>query len=487
MMVDLAPFKDLIVSHCGLVFENERNVTLEKGIRTRIGKTASASGEDYLTLLRRDPNEFTHLVDLLTVNETYFFREPAHLEILSRKIVPAIIEGERRCDPVRILSAGCSTGEEAYSVAIALMEAGCGEQSRVTGVDIDTTAIARARSGIFGKASFRGFPDHLASRYFTKEPGGLLKIGDDVRRRVEFRRMNLMEESYPEDFGLFDVIFYRNVSIYFPADIQRHIFRRLAALLREGGALFVSSTETLFHNVGVLSLVELDGTFLYRKLPEIVFEERRAPLPPQRPFSSRPLRPTPRPIQSSGPAPALSATPSRSPAHRLFDEALDLARKKRFDASISVIDRLLKDEPGFVKAKTLKGSILVNLNRTAEARTTCLSALEDDPLCMEACLLLGMGARLDGDEEEASRRFREAAYIDPSCWLAHFHQAEISFLRGEKERARRGYEMVTKILEKGDVREHGLTWFPLAFHTDQFITLCRHKMDLLDGSARSKG
>lgn len=145
----------------------------------------------------------------------------------------------------------------------------------VIGADIDNDAVRKAEKGIYSTLSFRGLSEDLRERYFEPLPGNMYRIKDCIRDLVEFRKLNLLGDDYPSELSGTDVIFYRNVSIYFESDTQRHIFTKLAGLLNDNGYLFVSSTETLSHNIGVLSLVEIDGVFLYEKHVEICLDERR--------------------------------------------------------------------------------------------------------------------------------------------------------------------------------------------------------------------
>jgi len=136
-------------------------------------------------------------------------------------------------------------------------------------------------------------------------------------------------------------------------------------------------------------------------------------------------------------------------------------------------------DAGFVKAHTLKGSIMMSAHRLAEAKNACELALSNDPLCLEAKLILGLAAFHEEDSEAALKRFREAIYLDTCCWLAHFYLAEIMYLLGEKKRARGAYETAARILESGSIGEHGRDFFPLAVNAQAFMAICRHKLALL--------
>lgn len=493
--MNLAPFKELLLRTCGHCFENEREQALSAALCCRMAARSIEDHTAYLTLLSRDSDELLRLTELLTVNETYFFREPDHLNLMVDTLIPELVAA-RNGRPVKILSAGCSTGEEPYSVAILLRERFGAESERmfaITGVDIDSTVIETARQGVYGRSSFRGMDESLLERYFQPAAQGRFQISDTVRKQVGFEVVNLLGVSYPYRMQLPDIILYRNVSIYFPGQIQREIFANLAELLALGGCLLVGASETIHHDVGILSLVKQDSLFFYRKFPALVFEERRTASRHSSTsargaggggHAAASKRPETRHVRRSGERPG--SPPVQSPAPRdagaCFDEALALAHRQEHDKALALLDVIIARDNTFEKAYSLKGSLLLSISRFDEAGSVCEALLERNPFCLEAYLMHGMIARQNGDDEDALRRFREAIYLDPACWLAHFYTAELLYMQQEGKRARGSYEAALKILEKGTPREHGMAFFPLSFNAEQFIVICRHKLSLLAAS-----
>ena len=497
--MNLTPFKNLIRERCGLFFEDVRTASLSEGLRNRMEQRGMGSYPKYLDCLMYDQDEFQCLVNLLTVNETYFFREPVHLQLFTDRVIPELLATKKPGNRIRIISAGCSTGEEPYSLVIAVMEKyGAAENAfcTVLGADIDGDAVCKAEKGVYNTLSFRGLGDDLRERYFEPLPGNLHRIKDCIRERVEFRKLNLLSDDYPSKFSGADVIFYRNVSIYFEPDAQKHIFTKLAGLLNDNGYLFVSSTETLSHNIGVLSLVEIDGIFLYQKHIEICLDERRRQRAPKEnteagfslPGRSSPVvreRPERQaPLRVSGTTERKEVLTSvltrsndrRTDSHSLFNDVLSLAKEKRYGEALEKTESLIGQEPTFVKAYSLKAGILINMQRLEEAEAVCLKGIDRDLWYLEGYLLLGLISRIRNDEEGALKRFKETLYIQSSCWLAHFYLADIHASRGEVEKACREYEIVIKLLTKGDVADHGLTFFPLSFPAENMAHLCRHNL-----------
>ncbi|MGD0281887.1 MAG: CheR family methyltransferase, partial [Dissulfurispiraceae bacterium] len=343
--------------------------------------------------------------------------------------------------------------------------------------------------GVYGSHSFRGFPDDLMAKYFERTGNAGYKIRDAVRSSVEFIELNCLSESYPSGLQDSDIIFYRNVSIYFEPETRKNIFSKLAGLLSENGYLLVSSTETLSHDIGVLSLMELDGLFLYRKHIEAGVGNRRKVCLPDRTDMRREGRAarkhTGLPVVSS--QKDRPAGERRKDNHLLFDQALGHARDRKYIDALRCLNEMIELEPAFVRAYTLKGSVLINMRLLDDAEGICLRSIEMDQWCLEGYLLLGLIAKMKGDEESAFRRFKEALYIRSSCWLAHFYLAEIYSCRGEPATACREYEIVVKLLVKGDLQDHGLEFFPLAFSADQIAHLCSHNLARLKNLAAGPG
>ncbi|HOP40944.1 MAG TPA: CheR family methyltransferase [Geobacteraceae bacterium] len=505
--MDLAPFRSVLEKNCGLVFENEKAALLEAGIHARMNARKIHSPFRYLSLIRAEREEFGRLVDLLTINETYFYRDPIHFALLAGRLVPELRATKGPSAKIRILSAGCSTGEEAYSIVIALAErldSDVLDGISVIGVDIDATAITAAGEGVFGKRSFRDFPHDLQKRYFEQCADGNFRIRQWLRNLVEFYPFNLLSDDYPPELREIDVIFYRNVSIYFSHEVRRKIFGRLAGILNPGGHLFVSPSETFFYNRGLLSLTVKDGAFLYRNLPTEVCRETRDPSRNYRypltgkPNSSKQSAPErfrlPESPANHGKVQGASGEDGRRlrrdfrasvPGDKPAPAALDAIRRRaeagNYEESLRNLEMLITDFPVSLDAHCMKGFILLNLSRFEEARESYCTVLEIDRFCLDAAFSLGMIARLQRNDDDALRRFREAVYIRPSCWPAHFFLAETHLERVETDHARREYEVILKILDKGDFPNHGLGCLPLAFSARQLETLCHRKLDLVKG------
>lgn len=481
-------FKTIIQKRTGLVFEGQFSEKLETAIRERMAQTGVLSPPAYRDLLCGNPDEFTTLLDLITVNETYFFREPLHLEVFAGRLVPNLMKENKK--QLRFLSAGCSTGEEIYSMVMALMERygpDIGHLFTFTGFDIDASAVQKAKQGIYQPHSFRNMDPLLQAAYFDKTSPHTWKLKNVVMEKVKFQAFNLLSDPYPDHLRGTDIIFYRNVSIYFAPDTQKQIFKNLAAILNKGGYLVLSSTETLPHDIKLLSLIEREGMFLFVKealteppgsgrksetdsgMTKRSGRRRKKGLAPDDRMYARQYRPLENPEQDHVRDDVREEAPEKQ-----VSRALSLAKTKQYDKALGLLDDLLADIPGHTGAHTLKASILANLEQEKAAREICTEVIEKDPLCLEAYLLLGVIALKNDEKKEAANRFKQALYLESSCWLAHFHLGRIYVATGEKEQAGREYRITIQLLEEEGISNPGLRFFPIKATCGQIMDLCRH-------------
>jgi len=266
MKIDLAPFQSLIRARCGLLFEGDSGEEkLAATLKDRMAAIGQSQPGDYYAHLFGHEDEFQELINLLTINETYFFREPEQIRLLVEKLVPRLLA--RGIKPVRILSAGCSSGEEPYSLAMALHERyGDSVHSLFSfiGGDIDSQVLAKARNATYAEFSFRGVAAERRERHFERQHWGW-RLKEHLRGAVSFHELNLLAREFPAVFRACDVIFYRNVSIYFDQPTRRLIQQNLASLLKDDGFLIIGTAETLANDLGVLPLIEEDGLFYFVK------------------------------------------------------------------------------------------------------------------------------------------------------------------------------------------------------------------------------
>ena len=259
---------DLLREHCGLHFDAETRYVFEKRVLRRVRELELTSFAAYHLLLRNGPHasqELARLIDELTINETYFLRERAQLLALVSEIVPEL-RGARDRRPVNVWSAGCSSGEEPYSVVMLAREEGLvpGEDLRVYASDISQRTLRRAREGVYREASFRETEPALRQRYFARCEHGW-RIADEVRKSVDFIHLNLFDASKLALLGTMDVILCRNVIIYFDATGKRRTIDTFHGKLRPGGYLLLGHSESLINLSSSFELQQLRRDLVYRR------------------------------------------------------------------------------------------------------------------------------------------------------------------------------------------------------------------------------
>jgi chemotaxis protein methyltransferase CheR len=264
-------FADLVRSHCGISFGSETRFLLERRIARRMRELSITSVSAYQFELRnesRRDGELAALIDEITTNETYFFRERSQLRALVGEILPEalVARRERGGGPVSVWSAGCSSGEEPYSIAILAREAGFdpARDLRVYASDISRRMMKRARAGTYRETSFRETEPALRAKYF-EEKDGSWTVSDAVKKSVDFIHLNLMDRSRIALLGSMDVILCRNVMIYFDAETKREVIGTFEDKLRSGGHLLLGHSESLINITSGLELRHLRNDLVYRK------------------------------------------------------------------------------------------------------------------------------------------------------------------------------------------------------------------------------
>lgn len=261
--------RDAIYRRCGIYFSDNNKYLLQKRLSARAKELNFDSFQKYFYFLEYDKTadkEFDQIFDLVTTNETYFFREPAQLAAFSEEIIPELlgVHGERK---IRIWSAGCSSGEEPYTIAILLDQKGFFEQGtfEIFGSDISQAVLSKARSGTYRESSFRATEVDVRDHYFTRQESGTWKIKDAIKNRVSFGRLNLYESVRVAMLGTVDVIFCRNVIIYFDDDSKKKVVSNFHDRLRDGGYLLLGHSESLISLSTRFKLKHLENDMVYQK------------------------------------------------------------------------------------------------------------------------------------------------------------------------------------------------------------------------------
>ncbi len=214
---------------------------MRRRIDTLISKNSSKSYDEYVKLISSDKTKFDEFVNFLTINVSEFYRNPEQWAVLEKEVFPKLIEkfGKR----LTVWSAACSTGDEPYSLVMALSRLMPLSNIKIIATDIDKQVLEKARVGLYNEKSIAAVPDDLKKKYFTKV-GPSYQISDEVKKCVEFREHNLLRDEYPKHCHL---IVCRNVVIYFTDEAKDEIYKKFNASLESGGSLFIGSTEQIIN------------------------------------------------------------------------------------------------------------------------------------------------------------------------------------------------------------------------------------------------
>lgn len=267
--LDFEKFREFFYRKTGIQFEPSKRYFVDKRLLERIQVTESSNFRSYFTKLRFEASgeELQHLTNLMTVNETYFFREEYQFQCLVKSMLPDITSRKRNGGPIRIWAIPSSSGEEPYSIAIYLLEYWAGINDwdiEIISSDIDTKILNQARQGQYTQRSVQNLPEPLLRKYFKRNADGY-QICDDLRDAVEFTRVNLSERADTRAYRDFDVIFCRNLLIYFDDVSRKTAAETFFDALKPGGYICLGHSE---------SMSRVSSLYKVRKFPEAIVYQK---------------------------------------------------------------------------------------------------------------------------------------------------------------------------------------------------------------------
>jgi chemotaxis protein methyltransferase CheR len=460
VLVELAV---LLKERVGLHVRQEGQSALRIALAARLEELTGsiAAPAAYLALLRSDAGdeELRRLLPLVTVGKTSFFRDERQfgaLEALLPELLRRPRAGGRR---VAIWSAGCATGEEPYSIAMAAAEAGADpEQVEILATDVNPEAVAFAARGSYDARRVRDVPAPLLARHFDAD-GERHHVRAHLRRLIAaIRPHNLVSSLFPRPGdGGWDVIFCRNVIIYFDTPTTQQVLTQFHAALAPGGYLFLGYSESLFRLFEGFELTEIAGAFVYRR-PETPV--RVTPLPASRPAAARPP-PRPRAFPSSPPpvrhldvrpppGTALPSAGSRAAGEpgaegpplapqEYLDGAVALFADGRFGAARELLERALEARGEDLAVRLTLANLYGVMRQPDKARDSYAAALQLEPLSAEAHLFFGVHLLAQGEAEAAALELSRALFLDPDLTLAHYYLGRCREAQRDPNRARLAY------------------------------------------------
>ncbi|MGO4159063.1 CheR family methyltransferase [Cupriavidus sp. YAF13] len=393
---------------------------IERALRERLAAAAVPDHHAYWNLLHSHPNELQSLIEAVVVPETWFFRHREALLALGRFAAMRVFGSDRAPEgaaPLRILSVPCSTGEEPYSIVMALLDAGVPEQRfQVDAVDVSARSLEHARIGQYGNNAFRGTPLDFRDRYFTPCQGGYA-LNANVRAKVRLLRGNLLDPGLMANEPPYHFVFCRNLLIYFDQPTQRRSLKMLERLSRQDATLFVGPAEaSLLTRHGFISAgVPLAFAFTRRGAQQAGSATpamQRYPAHPSAPATAAP-RPWPQPLAARGHAGAVGVPvpPALAPVAPATGKAAEQAK-----ASTDALSRI---------------SRLADRGELAAAVTACVAHLHAQGPSAAGYCLLGVLYDATGRPADARESYRRALYLDPAHQEALYHMAAILEAQGD--------------------------------------------------------
>jgi len=428
---ELAPVLDFVTARTGLAFSSSRIEGAEAWITASMERAGIGDPAGLLTRLAGDPAALDDLVDGLTIGETYFYREPEVFVFLRREFLPRMRRERDDRHVLRVWSAGCATGEEAYSLAILLEEEGWGGRSVVIGSDISRAALRKAQRAAYGTWAFRGTDESFVRRHFSRE-GATLILSDPIRDRVRFEHHNLAADPCPAlatGSGGVDLILCRNVLIYFvPAAVER-LAGVLHDALNEGGMLVTGSADPPLHRFAALGVVPSDAGIMYtrRRIEAARPPDAAAAAAPSaaRGAPGRIVPPAAGSPSAVRPKPASAGEPEDGAAFAARVRAVASAEGSA--AAVAEAERGSRRYPLSLELSFLRSVLLAGEGRYAEAAAAARGTLRLDSSLAASHFVLASALWNCGDLDGARRAFsaaRDLASARPTTEPVPFSERE---------------------------------------------------------------
>ncbi len=408
-------FFDFLKARIGLDVTSVGPAIIERAVRQRSTASQAQTADEYWHTLQGSSDEQQALIEAVIVPETWFFRYPESFATLT-KLAAKRLDDIKHLRALRILSLPCSTGEEPYSIAMALLDGGFKpHQFKVDGMDVSPLSVEKARRALYGKNSFRGQDLRFRERYFSAEGDGY-RLSERVLEQVRLQVGNLLDPTLLANEPPYDFVFCRNLLIYFDQPTQQQVFAVLKRLTHVDGVLFIGPAEgSLLGLLGMRSIgIAQSFAFSRQRAPEPVAAFAATPLPVRQPLPAQPF--------------ASSAPPA---VRRPFAPVTPLPRAKKAASP---------------DAATLLANIaaLANEGKSAEARVACEQYLRSHEPVAQVFYWLGLLSDVAGSTLEAQGFYRKALYLDPQHGEALMHLAALLQSQGDTAGARRLQERAAR-------------------------------------------
>ncbi|MCK9212148.1 MAG: tetratricopeptide repeat protein [Ignavibacteriaceae bacterium] len=457
----LLQLSEFIASNLALNFPKERWNDLERNIVSASNEFGYKEVESFIQRIMSSPLTHEHIEILtahLTNNETYFWREHKTFEVLEQKILPELIQIRKEEKRIRIWSAGCSTGEEPYSIAIALNRSIPNIKDwniTILATDISPRILRKATAGIYSQWSFRNSPQWLKENYFLPTDNNKFELIPRIKDIVKFEYLNLADDVFPSPLNntnAMDIIFCRNVLMYFTQDRFRQVSRGLYNSLVQGGYFVVSASELSTQNFPEFMPVNVPGMVIYQKTSKKMKDRYKLTFvdPPPEPI---PFQIPPKPfhtIEWMKPQPTEVANEIANPEEipkqidPIYQETLKSFAQGDY---AEVIDKLQNDEQT-VDERILLIRALANQGKLIEALKTCEDTITKNKLDPRLYYLYATILQENNQLNEAVASLKRAIYLDTNFVLSYYLLGNVYQRLGDVKSAKKSYEIVLSLLNK---------------------------------------
>jgi len=467
--ISLLRLSEFVARTVGLHFPRDRWCDLERGVvaasREFDFRDASACSE-WLTTAPLTRKQIEILASHLTVGETYFFRDPRMFQLLEEEILPLLIQSRRQADRrLRIWSAGCATGEEAYSVALLLrrlLPDLASWRLTILATDINPRFLQKARQGIYTPWSFRECLGPDIEAQFERLSEGKLRVASRIRELVQFEYLNLAEDAYPSlltNTNAMDLILCRNVLMYFSCEQARKAAAKLHRSLVEGGWLLVSPSESSHELFSPFVTVSFPGAIVYRKDPCQAPPAAWMTIQEPEPVESKAVitcEPIAIPDLVAPPIEESSVPPPGNPVEEeetkagstAYQNALALSDRGHYAEAAEILLAYLGANPAHADAMVLLARALANQGRLEEAREWCEKAIAINKICAPFHYLRATILQEQGEETEAAAALGRALYLDPDFILVHVALGHLRRRQGSPDDSRKHFANALSLLRQ---------------------------------------
>lgn len=477
-------FCKLLKEHTGLVVREQDLELFSNKIYQRLEILKLKHPEDYYHVLNAETfdstQEWNRLITLLTNNESYFFRDKQQFNLLRNEILPKIIQRNQIKKTIRICSAGCSTGQEPYSLAILLQELLPDFQQwnvLILGVDINQIALQEAKKGIYASWSFRGVETQIKQKYF-KEINNQYHLNQEIKKTVNFQQVNLVKDSFPQqnsELKEMDLIICRNVFIYFDSEAIAKAIHKIYHTLQPLGYLITGHTELAGQDLSLFEIQAFADSIVYQRPAENISDKLvQTQIKPtvQSPVINRPsnikksvifskkllnksanlINNVERIQQILSVAVEPNLPPSNLNSSKKNREAIEEAnqywQQKQYSLAIQKLHETIANKVDHYEAYQLMAQIYADMGKYDEAKDYCQQALQIDSLTISPYYLLAQIAEETGNRSEAKKILKQIIYLERDFVAAYLDLSQIYRQEGNRQRALKMQQAALDILKK---------------------------------------